>query len=151
MGTSRRLFGRVVLILAVFVAGYLGATVGALGTRDVGASHNFSDVPDNAFYHDFVQFLVDNGITAGCGPGLFCGEQAVTRGQTAVFLKKLSDLVDQRVAAAVATGAFITAPGVVDVGPFNSCFGPDQWQHLSPNSSSTRVTLPASCTSEAPG
>ena len=44
-----------------------------------------------AFYHDFVQFLVDNGITAGCGPGQFCGEQAVTRGQTAVFLKRLFD------------------------------------------------------------
>jgi hypothetical protein len=50
-------------------------------------------VPPGAFYHDFVQFLVDNGITAGCGPGLFCGEQVVTRGQTAVFLKKLFDVV----------------------------------------------------------
>jgi hypothetical protein len=57
----------------------------------VGASHNFSDVPDSAFYHDFVDFLVDNGITSGCGPGLYCGESPVTRGQIAVFLTRLAD------------------------------------------------------------
>jgi hypothetical protein len=115
MGVWGRLFGRVVLMLAVFLTGFLGAKLGMLGTREVAASHNFSDVPDSAFYHAFVQFLVDNGITAGCGPGLFCGEQAVTRGQTAVFLKKLSDLVDQRVAGAVA-GLSACPPDSVKVG-----------------------------------
>jgi hypothetical protein len=69
----------------------------------VRASHNFADVPDNVFFHAFVQFLVDNGITAGCAPGLFCGEDPVTRGQMAVFLKKLADLVDQDVAGQTAT------------------------------------------------
>jgi hypothetical protein len=78
----------------VFVAGYLGAKLGMLGTREVGASHNFSDVPDSAFYHDFVQFLVDAGITSGCSvaPPLYCGEQSVTRGQMAVFLQRLAAL-----------------------------------------------------------
>src|SRR5262245_48492524 len=76
---------------------FIGAKLGLLTTRDAKASHNFSDVPDSAFYHNFVQFLVDNGITAGCAAGQFCGEDPVTRGQTAVFLKKLFDLVDQRV------------------------------------------------------
>jgi hypothetical protein len=80
-----------VLILAVFVAGYLGAKLEVLGTREVAANHNFSDVPDGVFYHDFVQFPVDSLITVGCAPSLFCGEQAVTRGQLAVFLKRLSD------------------------------------------------------------
>ena len=94
MGTCGRLLGRIVLILAVFVAGYLGAKLGMLGTREVGASHNFSDVPDSAFYHDFVQFLVDAGITSGCSvaPPLYCGEQSVTRGQMAVFLQRLAAL-----------------------------------------------------------
>ena len=91
MGRGRRLLGQLVLVLAVTAGAFVGAKLGMLATRDAGASHNFSDVPDSAFYHDFVAFLVDNGITAGCGPGLFCGEQAVTRGQTAVFLKKLFD------------------------------------------------------------
>ena len=81
------------------------------------ASHNFSDVPDSAFYHDFVQFLVDNGITAGCGAGLFCGEQAVTRGQMAVFLKKLSDTFeivrnfgDRSPATDIATNNVVNCP-----------------------------------------
>jgi hypothetical protein len=102
MARGRRFLGQVAFVLAVMAAAFVGAKLGLLTTRDARASHNFSDVPDSAFYHDFVQFLVDNGITAGCGPGLFCGEQAVTRGQTAVFLKKLSDLVDQRVNALIA-------------------------------------------------
>src|SRR5262245_1997369 len=91
----RRAIGRVSFVVAVFVAAYMGATLGWLGIREVRASHNFGDVPDSAFYHAFVQFLVDNGITSGCAPGRFCGEDPVTRGQMAVFLKKLSDLVGQ--------------------------------------------------------
>jgi S-layer homology domain len=91
MTRGRRFLGQLVLVLVVMAAAFVGAKLGMLGTREVGASHNFSDVPDSAFYHDFVQFLVDNGITAGCAPSLFCGEQAVTRGQTAVFLKKVFD------------------------------------------------------------
>jgi sulfatase-modifying factor enzyme 1 len=54
------------------------------------ASHNFSDVPDSVFYHDFVDFLVQNGITSGCGGGQYCGEDAVSRGQIAVFLQRLA-------------------------------------------------------------
>ena len=89
MGTWSRLLGRVVLILAVFAAGYLGAKLGLLGTREVGASHNFNDVPPGAFYHAFVEYLAQSGVTAGCGAGQFCPEQAVTRGQMAVFLAQV--------------------------------------------------------------
>jgi hypothetical protein len=45
----RPLVGRLLFVFAVFVAGYLGATMGDLGTREVRASHNFGDVPDSAF------------------------------------------------------------------------------------------------------
>ena len=88
MARGRRLFGQLVLVLAVMAAAFVGARLGLLGTREVGASHNFTDVPDGAFFHDFVDFLVDTGITAGCGPLLYCPERAVTRGEQAVFLKK---------------------------------------------------------------
>jgi hypothetical protein len=54
------------------------------------ANHNFSDVPNSAGYHDFVDFLVQNGITSGCGSGVFCPNNAVTRGQMAIFLEKLA-------------------------------------------------------------
>ena len=68
------------LIAAVVVAGG-GVAV---------ANHNFTDVPSSAGYHDFVDFLVQNGITSGCGSGLFCPANAVTRGQMAIFLQKLA-------------------------------------------------------------
>jgi hypothetical protein len=92
MARGRRLLGQLGLVLAVMAAAFLGAKLGLLGTREVTASHNFSDVPDSAFFHDFVQFLVDNGITSGCGGGRFCGEDPVTRGQMAVFLQRLAAL-----------------------------------------------------------
>jgi hypothetical protein len=92
MGAWKRLLGRLGFLVAVFVAAYLGGTLGWLGTREVRASHNFADVPDGYFAHDFVDFLVDNGLTAGCGGGNFCPEQPVTRGQEAVFLKKFLEV-----------------------------------------------------------
>jgi hypothetical protein len=105
MARGRRFLGQLVFVVAVMAAAFVGGKLGLISTPDARASHDFSDVPDDAFYHDFVQFLVDNGITAGCGPDLFCGAQAVTRGQMAVFLKKLSDLIDHRVSALMAAAA----------------------------------------------
>jgi GAF domain-containing protein len=100
----RRLGSRLVLVLVVFASGYLGARLSLLHAPAAQASHNFGDVPDSAFYHDYVDFLVNNGITSGCSvtPPLYCGEAPVTRGEMAVFLKKLADLVDQRVTATLA-------------------------------------------------
>jgi hypothetical protein len=89
MACGRRYLGHLVLVLAVMAAAFVGAKLGLLGTREVAASHNFADVPSNAFYHTFVEYLGQSGVTAGCGPGLFCPEQAVTRGQMAVFLAQL--------------------------------------------------------------
>ena len=92
------------------VVGLLALTLVGVGVGVTRASHNFPDVPDSAFYHDFVQFLVDNGITTGCGGGNYCGDDAVTRGQMAVFLKRLSDLTDTRLAAlAQQTGVDLAA------------------------------------------
>jgi hypothetical protein len=75
----------------------IGATVIALlalPASMVFASHTFSDVPTSAFYHDDVDTLVNAGITAGCGSGKYCPNNAVTRGQMAVFLNKLGALGD---------------------------------------------------------
>jgi hypothetical protein len=53
-----------------------------VATPTAQASHNFADVPDSAFYHNQVDFLVDNQITSGCQvtPPLYCPEQPVARG-----------------------------------------------------------------------
>lgn len=77
----------------VLVLGALIAAVVLSGPGVAWANHNFSDVPNSAFYHDFVDFLVQNGITVGCGGGQYCGEDAVTRGQMAVFLQRLALLL----------------------------------------------------------
>ena len=57
MRAWKRLRGRLGFLVAVFVAGYLGATLGWVETREVRASHHFADVPNSAFYHDCVDFL----------------------------------------------------------------------------------------------
>ena len=48
----------------------------------------FGDVPLNHWAHDYVEKLVDSGITTGCASGMFCPEDAVTRAQMAVFLER---------------------------------------------------------------
>jgi uncharacterized repeat protein (TIGR03803 family) len=49
---------------------------------------NFLDLPENDIFHSYVEWIVRNGITAGCGSGLYCRNNPVTRGQMAVFLEK---------------------------------------------------------------
>ncbi len=46
----------------------------------------FVDVPCSSVFAPWVNELVRRGITAGCGPGLFCPTSPNTRAQMAVFL-----------------------------------------------------------------
>lgn len=50
------------------------------------ATATFSDVPTSDPRFRFVQALVAAGITGGCGPGVYCPNDPVTRGQMAVFI-----------------------------------------------------------------
>jgi hypothetical protein len=52
----------------------------------------FADVPCLSPFAPWVQALVARGITAGCGGGLYCPTDPVTRGQMAVFLTKTFSL-----------------------------------------------------------
>jgi hypothetical protein len=45
-----------------------------------------ADVPVSSPLHRFVEALAATGVTGGCGPGAYCPDAAVTRGQMAVFL-----------------------------------------------------------------
>lgn len=45
-----------------------------------------SATPD--FAADWIEQLYNEGITAGCGPGLYCPSNSVSRQQMAVFLLK---------------------------------------------------------------
>ena len=58
------------------------------GTLAVGWFADFTDVPQTDVFHDFVEKLIRNGVTAGCGGGAFCRNAPITRAQMAVFLLK---------------------------------------------------------------
>ena len=47
---------------------------------------DFLDVPGSHPFHDAVETIFRNGITAGCGGGNFCIGAGVTRAQMAIFL-----------------------------------------------------------------
>jgi len=51
-------------------------------------SGSFADVPTSHPFFQFVEALVDSGITAGCGGSNYCPNAPLTRGQMAVFLAK---------------------------------------------------------------
>jgi hypothetical protein len=59
---------------------------GAFGILPGGWLSDFHDVLAGHGFHDFIETLVRNGVTAGCGGGNYCVDSPVTRGQMAVFL-----------------------------------------------------------------
>jgi hypothetical protein len=50
------------------------------------ATATFTDVPPDHPFFRYVEALAAAGITAGCGEGVYCVDDPVTRGQIAVFL-----------------------------------------------------------------
>lgn len=54
----------------------------------------FNDVPASHPFFQFVEALAKSGITGGCGAAAYCPDQALTRGQMAVFLAKGLGLVE---------------------------------------------------------
>jgi hypothetical protein len=49
----------------------------------------FSDVPEGHWAFPYVEALAAAGITTGCGPGIYCPDQAVRRTELAVFLLRV--------------------------------------------------------------
>jgi hypothetical protein len=60
---------------------------GTSGTLKNGWIADFADVGGNQFYY-YINKLVSNQITVGCGGGNYCPDATVTRQQMAVFLLK---------------------------------------------------------------
>jgi len=48
----------------------------------------FTDAPPGHSYYTDIQVFSEKGITAGCGAGIYCPDNQVTRAQMAVFLLK---------------------------------------------------------------
>jgi serine protease len=57
-----------------------------------GGSTGFGDVPPDYWAAAWIKQLVAEGITAGCGTGVYCPEVPVTRAQMAVFLVRTFSL-----------------------------------------------------------
>ncbi len=53
-----------------------------------GCTGTFVDVPCPSTYADWIERLSAEGITAGCGVGIYCPSNPVRRDQMAVFLRK---------------------------------------------------------------
>ncbi len=49
---------------------------------------DFNDVPQDDIFHGYIETIFRAGITAGCGGGNYCRNDAVRRDQMAVFLLK---------------------------------------------------------------
>jgi serine protease len=56
------------------------------------ATGDFLDVPINYWAAAWIEQLSAEGITSGCGAGIYCPESPVTRAQMAVFLVKTFNL-----------------------------------------------------------
>ncbi len=55
-------------------------------TLHIGES--FTDVPTSDIFYRFIETVLHNGVTAGCGTGIYCPTNPVTRAQMAVFILK---------------------------------------------------------------
>ncbi len=75
--------------MAVFL---LRAKYGSAYSPPVATGTVFTDVPSNGFAAAFIEQLVSEGITSGCGGGNYCPNNSVTRAQMAVFLQRTFNL-----------------------------------------------------------
>ncbi len=60
-------------------------------TLPAGFLADFTDVSGADIFHDAVETIFRDGITAGCGGGAYCRNDPATRAQMAVFLLKAKD------------------------------------------------------------
>ena len=71
--------------MAVFI---IRARYGATGTFNYSQTPVFNDVPAGSDFFQWIQKMKQLGITAGCGGSNYCPNDAVTRGQMAVFIMR---------------------------------------------------------------
>ena len=63
-----------------------------LGTVNIFAEEcTFKDVPVDSPYYESVEYIVEKGITRGCGDGLYCPEKEITLNEFATMLVRAYD------------------------------------------------------------
>ena len=111
--------GQIFTVSPSLQAGTLNdVTVGAPGIRaDAGPTlaaawfADFNDVPQDDIFHADVETIFRAGITAGCGGGNYCRNDAVRRDQMAVFLLKAEHGSDYVPPACTPVFADVACPG----------------------------------------
>jgi len=103
----------------------LAGMVGALVATPIAvyATHQFTDVSDSAFFSNSVTWMKDNGITVGCNPPSntkYCPNDNVSRGEMAVFLKRLSEKKVVDAATAVNATNAVNADNADNVDGFSA-------------------------------
>jgi hypothetical protein len=66
-------------------------STGDIKTWALHVGGSFGDVAASHLFYKSIETILHNGITGGCGTGIYCPDQAVTRAQMAVFLLKSKD------------------------------------------------------------
>lgn len=65
--------------------------IGTAALAQLPPGGTFTD-DDGNVHEGYIEALVAAGITSGCGPGLYCPDDSVTRGQMAAFLVRATGL-----------------------------------------------------------
>ena len=99
--------------------------VRALGLKP--GKSTFADTKGHVFAAD-ISALADAGITRGCGPGRFCPDEPVTRGQMAAFLVRALKLPAGKATFADTKGHVFAGDvaALADAGITRGC-GPDKF------------------------
>ena len=63
-------------------------STGDIKTWSVHVGGSFTDVPASYLFYKGIETIFHNGVTGGCGGGIYCPDQTVTRAQMSVFLLK---------------------------------------------------------------
>lgn len=74
------------------------------------SSATFPDVPCSHPYADWIYNLVTLGVTSGCGGGLYCPSDPITRRQMVVFIQAMDSLAPDPVLDACASNPFPDVP-----------------------------------------
>jgi len=74
----------------------------------VGAGSGFTDVATDYWAAAWIKQLAAEGITGGCGAGIYCPDATVTRAQMAIFLLKAKH--GSSYSPPIATGVFTDVP-----------------------------------------
>jgi hypothetical protein len=87
-------------------------SLGVPKTWTLHVGESFTDVPMAQQFYKYIENIFHNGITGGCGAGLYCPASSVTRAQMAAFLLKAAHGASYVPPACIGTFADVPCPSL---------------------------------------